>query len=264
MQDLKIAIIQADILWEKPVDNRRQFGFMIHAISSEADLIVLPETFTTGFPVNPAIYAEECGGETMQWMHQQASMKDAVICGTIPLKIHDRYHNTLVWMRPDGTFELYHKRHPFSIGGEDKLVTAGHERLIVKLKGWKICPMICYDLRFPVWARNHYDDNDYEYDLLLYTANFPNSRMLVWNTLPIARAIENQSYVVAVNRIGTDPNGLEYDGASMVIDPKGKIKFYAPSKQESIQEVTLEAASLTEFRKKFPLGPDWDSFSIDK
>lgn len=262
MEDLHIAFIQADLIWEDGTANRKKFDDLMDSVSDAADLILLPETFNTGFPVDPKRFAEQIGGPTFCWMAEKAHEKNAVICGTLLLSLENHYYNSLVWMRPDGSFELYHKRHPFSIGGENQLVTAGSEELIVELKGWRIKPMVCYDLRFPVWARNRYHEGRYEYDLLFYLANFPDSRMVVWNTLSIARAIENQACVIAVNRVGEDPNGLSYSGESMAVNARGEVIAKAASYAEVVTECRLDAAALTKFRQKFCLGPDWDDFTI--
>ena len=166
MKDLNIAYIQADLKWEDKVANLQHFGALLEQVQSNTDLILMPETFTTAFPVDPKVFAEKEDGPTMQWLRDQARTKDAVIATTFPLDINGHYYNSLVWMRPDGSYEKYFKRHTFTMGGEDKLVERGQEQLVVELKGWRIRPMVCYDIRFPVWARNRYQDGRYEYDLV--------------------------------------------------------------------------------------------------
>ena len=262
MNDLKIAYIQADLRWEDKVANYAHFGQLLQQVHPGTDLILMPETFTTGFPVEPKVFAEKEDGPTMQWLREQAQSKNAVVCATFPLEKDGHYYNSLVWMRPDGSYELYFKRHTFTMGGEDKLVERGEKQLIVELNGWRIKPMVCYDIRFPVWARNRYQNGQYEYDLGFYLANFPDSRMNVWNTLLQARAIENQAYWIGVNRVGEDANGLRYSGESQVINSRGAIISKAEPYQEAVLHCTLEAEPLLRFRQKFSLGPDWDGFEI--
>ena len=258
MKDLNIAFIQADLVWEDKKANLLHFSELLEQVQPDTDLILLPETFTTAFPVEPKQFAETLDGPTMQWLQNQAKSKNAVVCATFPLEQNGHYYNSLVWMRPDGSHELYFKRHTFTMGGEDKLVERGESQLIVELNGWRIKPMVCYDIRFPVWARNRYKDGRYEYDLGFYLANFPDSRMNVWNTLLQARAIENQAYFVGVNRIGDDAHGLHYSGESQVINARGEVIAKAEPYQEAVMHCTLDGESLLRFREKFPLGPDWD------
>lgn len=258
MKNLNISLIQSDLQWEDKTANLAHFTEMMKKVGNDSDLILLPETFTTAFPVDPLIFAETLDGQSMLWLREMAKEKNAVVCGTILLKINDLYHNTAIWMRPDGTFELIHKRHPFSIGGENKSITAGDEKKIVVLNGWKIRPLVCYDIRFPVWARNTYDDGEYGFDLMFYLANFPDSRMIVWNGLLVARAIENQAYCIGVNRVGDDPHGLHYSGESQVVSPRGEVLAKIEPYKEGVVRCELDAESLLRFRTKFPLGPDWD------
>ena len=262
MPNLNIAIIQANLLWEDKAANTERFGRLLEQVRPGTDLILLPETFTTGFPVDPKRFAESEYGPTMQWLQNQTKAKNAVICATFPLEQDGRYFNSLVWMRPDGSYNLYFKRHTFTMGGEDKLVERGEKQLIVELKGWRIKPMVCYDIRFPVWARNRYKDGQYEYDLAFYLANFPDSRMIVWNTLLLARAIENQAYWIGVNRVGEDAHGLHYSGESQVINARGEVISKAEPYQEAVLHCALDYDALQRFRAKFPLGPDWDGFEI--
>ena len=262
MPNFNLAYIQADLQWEDKEANFKHFSQLLEQVTPGTDLILLPETFTTAFPVDPKKYAEKEDGKTMQWLQNQAQKKDSVICATFPLEKDGHYYNSLVWMRPDGSYELYFKRHTFTMGGEDKLVERGEKQLIVELKGWKIKPMVCYDIRFPVWARNRYENGVYEYDLGFYLANFPDSRMNVWNTLLQARAIENQAYWIGVNRVGEDNDGLHYSGESQVVNARGEVISKAEPYQETVLHCTLEIDPLLHFRKKFPLGPDWDEFEI--
>lgn len=258
MTDLCIATIQTNLLWEDPKGNREHFDQLMTKVPSDTDLILLPETFNTGFPVDPVKFAETPDGPTITWMKAKAEALDAVVCGTLLLNVDGHYHNSLVWMRPDGSYNLYHKRHTFAIGGEKEPIERGSEPLIVELKGWRIKPMVCYDLRFPVWSRNGYHDGIFDYDLGIYLANFPSSRIFVWDTLLKARAIENQAYFIGVNRIGDDPEGIRYNGDSQVISPKGKVISSAGSDIETVISCSLDYEKLQNFRKKFPVGRDWD------
>ena len=261
MNDLHITYIQADLLWEDPQGNRDHFDELLKEVTSETDLVLLPETFNTAFPVDPTRFAETIDGPTVAWMRAKAHELDAVICGTMLLNVDGHYHNSLVWMRPDGSYNLYHKRHTFAIGGEKEPIERGEEPLIVELKGWKIKPMVCYDIRFPMWARNHYHEGVFDYDLGIYLANFPSSRIFVWDTLLMARAIENQAYFIGVNRIGDDPEGVHYSGDSQIINPKGEVICMARSDEEAVVPFTLDYERLQTFREKFPVGRDWDQFS---
>ncbi len=262
MQDLKIAFIQPDLAWENPQANRKSFDKKLESIQGKPDLIVLPETFNTGFPVDPQKFAEKENGSTMQWMKEKAAHTDAVVCGSILLEIGGRYHNSLIWMRPDGTHELYHKRHVFRMGGEHERVTPGKELLLTQLKGWNIRPLVCYDLRFPVWSKNTYKNQQFEYDFVFYIANWPAVRSYPWSQLLLARALENQAYVLGVNRVGTDGPGIDYSGDSALIDPKGQYIAKAGSGTESVIEATLSGDELHRFREKFNVGLDWDRFEI--
>lgn len=259
---MKLAYIQADLQWQDKQANLNHFDELLKEVPSETDLVLLPETFNTAFPVDPKEFAEITKGPTMLWMKQKAQELNAVICGTLLLEVDGHYHNSLVWMRPDESFELYHKRHTFTLGGETLPVERGSESLIVELNGWCIKPMICYDIRFPVWSRNHYQDGRYEYDLGIYLANFPAARMDVWNTLLPARAIENQAYFVGVNRVGEDSEGVRYSGCSQLLNAKGEILNMARPYMEAVVQCELDYEKLQNFREKFPVGKDWDSFQL--
>ena len=196
MQDLKILGLQSDIFWNDPKKNRLEFERKIENAFDSHHLIILPETFTTGFPVDPNLYSETIDGPTVNWMRQMSNKYNTVITGTVLIQTENKYANTLIWMCPDGNFHAYKKRHVFSMGGEHEKITAGTDKLIVELNGWKICPMICYDLRFPVWSKNTYNENLFEYDIAIYVANWPSVRSYPWKTLLLARSIENQSFVM--------------------------------------------------------------------
>ena len=262
MQDLKILACQSDLVWENPEANRLAFEKMIDQNCEGHHLILLPETFTTGFPVNPKKFAETTNGVTVNWMKSMAVKTGAVLAGTLLLENDHGYANTLVWMTPDGNFRLYEKRHVFSMGGEDKQIQSGDRQLIVELNGWKIKPMICYDLRFPVWSKNRYLNHEFEYDLALYLANWPSVRSYPWRQLLIARAIENQAYVIGVNRVGKDDLGFDYKGFTMVLDAKGQVLAQSDENRETAVSVLLSKDELVRFREKFNVGPDWDDFEF--
>jgi len=262
MEDLQLLYIQSNLVWENPEKNRAHFGEIILREAPGCDLVVLPETFTTGFPVNPVTFAETTYGDSMQWMQKMATETGAVVTGSLLLKEGNLYTNSLIWMCPDGRFERYDKRHVFSMGGEHEKISPGNKQLLVDLNGWKIKPMVCYDLRFPVWSKNHYHKGNFEYDLSVYVANWPAARAYPWNNLLVARAIENQSYVLGVNRIGKDGPGNEYAGHSKLVDAKGQIVSEAPQGKESAIKSTLSWDALHQFRKKFDVGRDWDTFDL--
>ncbi len=257
MQNLSISVIQSDLVWENIDANLNAFTEKMKLVG-ETDLIVLPETFSTSFSMNSEKLAEPMNGKTMTWLAEMAQNKNAVIAGSAILKEEGQIFNRFIWMRPDGTYEKYDKRHLFRMGNEHNHFKDGGERLIVELKGWKICPQICYDLRFPVWSRN----KKQEYDLLLYVANWPEVRIAAWEKLLYARAIENQSYVAAVNRIGIDGEGINCIGNSMIIDPKGELLWKAANQTEETKTIELCLEDLYQFRKKFPVGMDADEFDI--
>ncbi len=261
--DLKIAWLQADLIWEDAQANRNCFEKKIQLIERDCDLIVLPETFNTGFPVDPKIFAESIDGETLNWMQQMAQQTGAVITGSLLIESNGNFSNSLIWMRPDGSFERYDKRHVFSMGGEHEKIRAGAEQLTVELKGWKIRPMVCYDLRFPVWSKNRLLKNrEFEYDFGIYVANWPAVRSYPWKQLLIARAIENMVYLLGVNRVGTDGPGNNYSGDSMLIDYKGKVIGLADEGKEQGFSQVISLKQLKSFREKFNVGLDWDEFEI--
>ena len=259
MQDLKVTLIQAKQEWEDKDTNLADFTKMLNEIENPTDLIILPEMFTTGFSMDASSLAEPMNFTTFKWMQQQAAQTKAVVVGSYIVKEGEHYYNRLIWMKPDGTYAHYDKRHLFRMAGEDKQYTAGSELLIQDLKGWKVCPLICYDLRFPVWSRSV----NLNYDLLLFIANWPKPRVNAWDTLLKARAIENLAYCVGVNRIGSDDNGLGYSGNSAIIDFKGHELFFNQN-EPVIHTATLEYEPLKKFRDKFPVQMDADQFEVRK
>lgn len=258
MQDLTVTIVQTALHWHDAAANRAMFSEKLANVAPATDLIVLPEMFTTGFSMRAAELAEEPEGETLRWMQTMATEHDAVITGSVIVKENDNYYNRLFWVRPDGTYEKYDKKHLFRMAKEHYTYTSGKEKLLVELNGWNICPLVCYDLRFPVWSRN----KENAYDLILYVANWPKVRSLAWSTLLQARAIENVAYCVGINRVGTDGNGHLYSGDSAIIHPKG-YKLLETSEQEGIYTITLSKKELLEFREIFPAHLDADVFSLE-
>lgn len=264
MQDLKVSIIQTEIHSDDPEANRKHFGSKIDEIGEATDLIVLPEMFTTGFPSDPQLYAEKTDGKTIQWMKERAASRNSVITGSIMLQQENKYYNALVWMQPDGNYSLYNKRHIFHLGEESPLISAGKEKRITEMNGWKISGMICYDLRFPVWSKNTVKEGSFEYDILIYVANWPAARSYPWKQLLIARAMENQAYVVGVNRIGNDKKKIPHTGDSMIIDPEGKIIYQAAAGKDVSETIQLSRQKLDEYRKRFNVAVNWDNFYIEQ
>lgn len=253
---LKVTIIQSDLVWEDIDANLKNFSEKIYSLKDNPDLIILPEMFATGFSMQPQKFSS-FQDKVIERMHEFSVKKDAVVTGTLITEKSGKYYNTLIWMTPDGTCETYNKRHLFSFVGEHLHYSNGKKDLITELKGWQIKPLICYDLRFPVWSRNKNN-----YDLLIYVAAWPERRNDAWRTLLKARAIENQAYVVGVNRIGYDGNKVCHSGDSAVYDFKGnKISKTKPYK-ESIETLTLNLDELNDFRQKFPAWKDADDFTI--
>lgn len=254
---MKVTIIQTDLFWEDKTANLEHFAALLSALTEATDLIVLPEMFSTGFSMQPERLAEPMDGPTVQWMRAKAADTNAAMVGSLMVKDGYCYYNRLVWMFPDGTFQHYDKRHLFSYGTENEHYTAGTKQLLVNWKGWKICPLICYDLRFPVWSRNTIG-----YDLLLYVANWPERRKHAWNTLLAARAIENQSYTVGVNRIGADGNGVPHPGDSQVVDFMGQ-PLFVQKDTEAVVTVELDKAQQDAFRAQFGFLQDQDKFLLE-
>lgn len=264
MQDLKITIIQSDLHWEDIGANLATFEEKIWQIGHSTDVIVLPEMFTTGFTMKAGKLAEMMNMRTYKWMKQMADQTGALILGSFIANVHDRYYNRLLWMEPGGNHKTYDKRHLFRMANENQVFSPGESLLIGHWKGWRICPLICYDLRFPVWSRNRWNPSlkKPSYDLLIYVANWPQVRSTAWETLLRARAIENLSYTVGVNRVGVDGNGIEYNGQSAIIGPKGDTIFTVEG-VEAIKTIELSANALHAYRDRFPAFMDADDFTVE-
>ena len=256
---LHITAVQTDIVWENPQRTLSLIDEHLYTIQGETDLIILPEMFTSGFTMDAAEVAEKVKGATMYWMENQALYFGAAVCGSIVCKDGDNFYNRFIWMEPDGSFQTYDKKHLFRMGQENQVYRKGQEKskLIINYKGWNICPLICYDLRFPVWSRNV----NKEYDLLIYVANWPAVRAYPWTQLLKARAIENQTYVAGINRVGTDGNDIAYSGDSMIIDYKGEVLWTKPEKQ-AVHTQKIFLKKLNDFRERFPVWMDADEFYL--
>jgi len=266
MKTISVTIIQSNLHWENKEANLKMFEEKILQIKEKTNIVVLPEMFTTGFSMQPQILAEKMDGESILWMKKIANKKGIVLTGSLIIEEDGQYFNRLIWMLPNGELGFYDKRHCFSLAGEDQHYTSGTKRLIASVGGWKINLCICYDLRFPVWTRQviHSDPDKEpapEYDVLIYVANWPEKRSYAWKSLLAARAIENQCYVVGVNRIGNDGNGISHSGNSMIIDPIGSI-LYQKEHEEDIHTVVLDKSLLDDVRINLPFWKDADHFLI--
>jgi omega-amidase len=258
MQNLTITLVQADLIWQNPVANRQHLEQQLEQLRGQTDLIVLPEMFTTGFTMAPELIAEPAEGPTLEWLLRQAQRLQAALTGSVAVASGGQYFNRLYWVQPDGLTHTYDKRHQFRMAGEQDHYRAGEVPLLIEWRGWRICPLICYDLRFPVWSRRR---AGLDYHLLLYVANWPKVRRYPWQVLLKARAIENLSFCVGVNRVGIDGLGYEHSGDSAVLDFKGQVLLEAPD-QEWLGSVILDHAALSEFRRKFPAHLDADGFAL--
>ena len=267
MSTLTITTIQSNLLWEEKSASLNLLEKKIAGIEEKTEIVVLPEMFSTGFSMKTKELAETMDGETMQWMKRVSRENSIILTGSIIIEEEGNYYNRLIWMLPNGQYGHYDKRHLFAYGEEDKYFKPGDKRLIASVKGWKINLLVCYDLRFPVWARQsplslrRGDGGEVEYDVLIYVANWPERRSHAWKTLLCARAIENQCYVVGVNRVGSDGNNIYYSGNSLIIDPLGQV-LYHMADEEDVFTITLQKEMLEETRSKFPFWKDADSFNI--
>ena len=274
MSALTITTIQTGLSWEDKAANLRHFEERIFALSGPAEVVVLPEMFSTGFSMRPERLAEQMDGPTLGWMRDVAARKKIILTGSIIVEEGGHYFNRLIWMLPNGQYGYYDKRHRFAYAGEDAHYTAGSRRLVASVKGWRVLLLVCYDLRFPVWSRQkpavEQDSPEavdgsqgLEYDLIVYVANWPERRSHAWKTLLQARAIENQSYIVGVNRIGADGNEIYHSGDSMIVDPLGQVLYDAEARDEAFT-LTLQKDDLTRIRERFPFWKDADHFSIEQ
>ncbi len=262
MSDLTVSLIQANLHWEDIAANLAMFDQKIDSIKERTEVILLPEMFSTGFSMQPEKLAEKMDGLAVQWMKQKAKQKNAIIGGSLIIEEEGEYYNRFIWMLPNGQYGIYNKRHRFGFAGEDDHYAAGEKRIIAQVKGWKICLTICYDLRFPVWSRNTIkEDGQPEYDVLVNVANWPERRNVPWKALLQARAIENQCYMIGVNRVGNDGNDIYHSGDSSIIDPIGEI-VYHKAHDEDVFTYTLSRQHLSELRGKFPFMKDADKFMI--
>lgn len=258
---MKITLVQTVLSWESPAKNYLRLDGILQK-QSKTDVVVLPEMFTTGFTMNvQSLERFDSNGETIQWMRNWAKHLDAVITGSVAMMTDLGAVNRLIWMRPDGSFDFYDKRHAFTFGGEDEHYRSGDKRLIEHWRGWNFCPLICYDLRFPVWSRNRFQHGAPDYDVLIYVANWPSARREAWNALLRARAIENVCYTVGVNRVGTDPKENVYAGDSAAIDFKGNV-LWTQADIAKVHTLELNRQELDEFRGKFPALKDGDVFQL--
>ncbi len=257
MNTLNISLLQVDLSWENPQENLSYFSSQIEQINNNVDLIVLPEMFTTGFSMNASELAEEVDGTTVNWMKDIAKKKNSAVVGSVIITEANQYYNRLFFVFPSGEFEYYDKKHTFTLAKEHETYSSGTQKLLVEYKGWKICPLICYDLRFPVWARNVED-----YDLLLYVASWPEKRISAWDALLKARAIENMSYTIGVNRIGKDGNDYAYVGHSIIVDCLGEALSQEKNEASGIISVQINKNTQEEVRNKLGFLKDIDVFEF--
>lgn len=255
---LKVSIIQTALDWESPAQNLERFDQWLSGLEPGIDLVVLPEMFTTGFSMRAGALAQTMDGVAVHWMIDKARSLDVAICGSLIIQEGTKYYNRLMFVYPNGTYKYYDKRHTFTLAGEHKVYTAGAERLVLEYKGWRICPLICYDLRFPVWARNTVG-----YDILVYTANWPHKRVAAWDALLKARAIENMAYCIGVNRVGQDGNGHLYTGHSAVYDALGEKLSKNTEDGPWMETVSLSMPALKDTRERLQFLEDQDSFTLN-
>ena len=263
MQDLKVTLVQANLFWEDIPKNLDHFDHLLGQIIEQTDLILLPEMFNTGFSINPSVCAETMEGPSVQFLRLKAQEKNTVIMATLLIQEDGKFYNRLIAFYPDGNIASYDKRHLFRLSEEHKTFNRGEKQEIFEVKGWKILPIICYDLRFPVWSKNTWNNGIYGYDLMVCLANWPAIRSHVWKTLLVARALENQACVAGVNRIGHDGFGNWHSGNTMALNAKGAIAYAADEGVEVTGSATFSALDLKLFRDSHTLGMDWDHFTID-
>ena len=267
MSSLTVTLVQSNIFWENKKANLEMFQQKIESIKEKTEIVILPEMFNTGFSMKPELLAEKMDGESVQWMKKISAEKKIILTGSLMIKAPSangrdgKFYNRLIWMLPNGEYGVYDKRHLFAYAHEHDHYAAGNKKLIASVKGWKINLQVCYDLRFPVWARQPSNSLENQYDVLINVANWPERRSVAWKTLLRARAIENQSYVIGVNRVGEDGDKISYNGGSTIIDPLGEI-IYDKNKEEDIFTYTLKKEKVIETRNHFPFWKDADDFII--
>jgi len=263
MKDLSVTIIQSDPLWLNVSENLLSLDKLLMGIHEETDIILLPEMFNTGFVTDPGLTDNEASALTIGWMNKWADKKNCIISGTLIVKEAGQNMNRLIWMKPGGCFEHYDKRHLFRFENEHSGFRSGNKELIVNVKGWKLKPLICYDLRFPVWCKNRFINGTYEYDIILFLSNWPAPRSHTWKSLLLSRAIENQCYAIGVNRFGTDGNNIHHNGESMIVDQRGEHLAILRKGKQDVKSISLSYKHLNDDRKRFTVGLDWDSFNIE-
>ena len=266
MKNLNVTIIQTKLHWQNRAANFNHLENLIAKINTPTQLIVLPEMFTSGFTMDAKAAADKPHGEVLAWMKSMALKKDATIVGSAVIEEDGNYYNRLLWVKPDGSFEHYNKRHLFRMAKENEHYAEGKTRLITSIADWRICPLVCYDLRFPAWSRNinwsQKFERNHQYEVLVYVANWPERRSHAWKSLLVARAIENQCYVVGVNRIGLDGNEISYAGDSVIINPLGEIISKTKANEESVESIELNLKDLLDYRNAFPAIHDADEFEM--
>ncbi|HFX17510.1 MAG TPA: nitrilase family protein [Flavobacteriales bacterium] len=261
---INISLVQADLVWEDTEANLTKFDHLLERLPPDTEIVILPEMFSTGFTMNVQNLEKPVGQKAFHWLQKKAYSLQKIIVGSILTEANGKYYNRMYWMRPDGSFEYYDKRHLFHQGGEDKIMTAGDRKVFVSYKDFKFQLLICYDLRFPVWSKNRYDKatDTYDYDAIIYIANWPESRQQAYEHLLPARAIENQAYIIWVNRVGEDGHQIKHSGDSKIVSPMGQVLIEAKPYLESIISFTLDVTIVKQLRKKFNVGLDWDKFLI--
>ncbi|MCF8369892.1 MAG: amidohydrolase [Bacteroidales bacterium] len=263
MADLKITLLQTDIAWEDKIKNLQSLSHKLSGLKNKQDVILLPEMFNTGFSMNVNTLSETMEGPTLIWMKNTAKTTNSAIAGSLLIHENKHFYNRFVWMNPNATYAYYDKRHLFSMAGEDRVMSPGKKKKIIQYKDWKINLQVCYDLRFPVWSKNNFNNGEHDYDVMIFIANWPEVRNQAYKKLLPARAIENQAYVVWVNRVGVDGNGVNHLGDSVVYGPDGNFIDQAKSGEEAILLVGLSKKELDEVRNKFHVGRDWDTFEVN-
>jgi omega-amidase len=261
MSALSFTLIQSNLHWEDKQANLDMFSEKIRSIPQGTHVVILPEMFSTGFSMKPEALGENMDGPSVAWMKRMAAEKKVIITGSLIIEEGGNYFNRLLWILPNGKYGYYDKRHLFAFAGENESYTSGQRRLVASVNGWRVHLQVCYDLRFPVWARQQINEGEFEYDLMIYVANWPERRSHAWKTLLQARAIENQCYVIGLNRVGEDGNGIAHSGDSMIVDPLGEV-LYHKKDAEDIFSFTPDEEHLKKVREKFPFWRDGDQFRI--